>query len=276
MPPATSARLSRVCGRAWQVPLRALVPHSLTLLVQEMHYCLIELDRGRAGISLDQPGPPFQSFHLAYNPLVIEPLLTFPCFILLLQTFEPLGENLLSLTQRCVKENKLAAAALAKQNRSNLTPSGRKTAATFASLIDLAVPPALVKCIAKQILLGMDYLHSECKLIHTDLKPENVLVALEDVEEVVRMELEMFPTSESIKVRPFNSSVPDPRVSDSPAKLLVSGERLDAHYVPAFSPSSTDLAIITAPFWRHVKSGVHLLFPTPKQPQSHTHRKLIQ
>lgn len=89
---------------------------------------------------------------------------------------------------------------LAKQNRSNLTPSGRKTAATFASLIDLAVPPALVKCIAKQILLGMDYLHSECKLIHTDLKPENVLVALEDVEEVVRMELEMFPTSESIKV----------------------------------------------------------------------------
>lgn len=162
---------------------------------------MIELDRGRAGISETSPARR-PVVHLAYNPLVIEPLLTFPCFVLL-QTFEPLGENLLSLTQRCVKENKLAAAALAKQNRSNLTPSGRKTAATFASLIDLAVPPALVKCIAKQILLGMDYLHSECKLIHTDLKPENVLVALEDVEEVVRMELEMFPTSESIKVRPF-------------------------------------------------------------------------
>ncbi|KAG8908042.1 serine/threonine protein kinase, CMGC group [Tulasnella sp. 403] len=113
-------------------------------------------------------------------------------------TFEPLGENLLSLTQRCVKENKLAAAAFAKHRRSHL-PSTPHRASGFAPLIDLAVPPVLVKSIAKQILLGIDYLHSECKLIHTDLKPENILVALEDVEEIVRMELEVFPTSESIK-----------------------------------------------------------------------------
>lgn len=125
-----------------------------------------------------------------------------------MQTFEPLGENLLSLTQRCVKENKIAAAALAKQRRLQTpTSSSSSSRPNFASLIDLAVPPALVKCIAKQILLGMDYLHTECKLIHTDLKPENILVALEDVEEVVRMELEMFPTSESIKVGSSGSSV---------------------------------------------------------------------
>lgn len=57
-----------------------------------------------------------------------------------------------------------------------------------------------MKIVAKQVLLGVQYLHEECKLIHTDLKPENVLVALDDVERVVREELEMVPTSESIKV----------------------------------------------------------------------------
>ncbi|KIO29413.1 hypothetical protein M407DRAFT_242634 [Tulasnella calospora MUT 4182] len=167
-------------------------------------------------------------------------------------TFEPLGENLLSLTQRCVKENKLAAAALAKQNRSNLTPSGRKTAATFASLIDLAVPPALVKCVAKQILLGMDYLHSECKLIHTDLKPENVLVALEDVEEVVRMELEMFPTSESIKASALThitfppSHLPRPT---SPSSLHHAGAMSNQVYIfssqPLSSPSRTPIGSLS-------------------------------
>ena len=111
------------------------------------------------------------------------------------------------MTQRCVKENKLAVAALTKGRRQppSSSSSARRLDPTYASLIDLAVPPALVKSIAKQILQGMDYLHSECGLIHTDLKPENVLVALEDVEEVVRTELEMFPTSESIKVRYLQS-----------------------------------------------------------------------
>ena len=31
---------------------------------------------------------------------------------------------------------------------------------------------------AKQILIGLDYLHRMCGIIHTDLKPENVLVCL--------------------------------------------------------------------------------------------------
>ncbi|KAH8713996.1 Serine/threonine-protein kinase SRPK [Beauveria bassiana] len=31
------------------------------------------------------------------------------------------------------------------------------------------------------ILHGLDYLHSECQVIHTDLKPDNILVKLEDL-----------------------------------------------------------------------------------------------
>jgi serine/threonine protein kinase len=43
------------------------------------------------------------------------------------------------------------------------------------------VPQHIVKQIAKQVLLGLDYLHTECRVIHTDLKPENVLICIDDV-----------------------------------------------------------------------------------------------
>lgn len=49
------------------------------------------------------------------------------------------------------------------------------------------IPPVLVKQIIKQVLLGLDYLHRECGVIHTDLKPENVLIEIGDVEEVMRI-----------------------------------------------------------------------------------------
>ena len=44
----------------------------------------------------------------------------------------------------------------------------------------------LVKQITKQVLLGLDYLHRECGVIHTDLKPENVLIEIGDVEQIVK------------------------------------------------------------------------------------------
>ncbi|KAI9826128.1 MAG: serine/threonine protein kinase, CMGC group [Thelocarpon impressellum] len=48
------------------------------------------------------------------------------------------------------------------------------------------IPMALVKQITKQVLLGLDYLHRDCGIIHTDLKPENVLIEIGDVEQIVR------------------------------------------------------------------------------------------
>ncbi|EQC35790.1 CMGC/SRPK protein kinase [Saprolegnia diclina VS20] len=38
------------------------------------------------------------------------------------------------------------------------------------------IPLPLLKVISKQMLEGMAFLHEECKIIHTDLKPENVLL----------------------------------------------------------------------------------------------------
>ena len=40
------------------------------------------------------------------------------------------------------------------------------------------IPVPLVRRMAKQVLIGLDYLHRICKIIHTDLKPENTIVAL--------------------------------------------------------------------------------------------------
>ncbi|XP_018530846.1 SRSF protein kinase 3 isoform X2 [Lates calcarifer] len=42
------------------------------------------------------------------------------------------------------------------------------------------LPRLWVKQILTQVLQGLDYLHTQCKIIHTDIKPENVLLCLEE------------------------------------------------------------------------------------------------
>ncbi len=44
------------------------------------------------------------------------------------------------------------------------------------------IPLPLVRRMTKQVLIGLDYLHRKCRIIHTDLKPENVIVALDKKE----------------------------------------------------------------------------------------------
>ena len=38
------------------------------------------------------------------------------------------------------------------------------------------IPLPLVKHITKQVLVGIDYMHTKLSIIHTDLKPENVML----------------------------------------------------------------------------------------------------
>ncbi|KAF9015021.1 kinase-like domain-containing protein [Cyathus striatus] len=81
--------------------------------------------------------------------------------------FEPLGEHLLALIERHKKKG---------------------------------VPRALVRVIAKQILLGLQYLHDECDLVHTDIKPENILISIPDIEAHIQNELSQSPSPTSRRV----------------------------------------------------------------------------
>ena len=114
--------------------------------------------------------------------------------------FEALGENLLSFIKRYQRKG---------------------------------VPQHLVRQIAKQILLGLEYMHS-CGVIHasahpaiftplslpssplpiTDIKPQNILVCIDDVEAVIQKELTTAsadgdpprPPTEPVGVRRSHSS----------------------------------------------------------------------
>ena len=39
------------------------------------------------------------------------------------------------------------------------------------------IPLPLVRHITRQVLIGLDYIHAACAIIHTDLKPENVMLS---------------------------------------------------------------------------------------------------
>ncbi|XP_041748421.1 SRSF protein kinase 2 isoform X1 [Coregonus clupeaformis] len=43
------------------------------------------------------------------------------------------------------------------------------------------LPLPCVKSILRQVFQGLDYLHTKCKIIHTDIKPENILLRVDEV-----------------------------------------------------------------------------------------------
>ncbi|XP_029006852.1 SRSF protein kinase 2-like isoform X2 [Betta splendens] len=43
------------------------------------------------------------------------------------------------------------------------------------------LPLPCVRTILRQVLQGLDYLHTKCKIIHTDIKPENILLRVDEI-----------------------------------------------------------------------------------------------
>jgi serine/threonine protein kinase len=64
---------------------------------------------------------------------------------------------------------------------------------------DKRMPLWLVKKIARDVLLGLVYLHERCGIIHTDLKPENIMIKLEKKEEQ-----ELVSQLQAYKVKPLS------------------------------------------------------------------------
>ncbi|CAM9021199.1 unnamed protein product [Wickerhamomyces anomalus] len=88
--------------------------------------------------------------------------------------FEVLGENMLGLI------NKFGKNTDSSSSSSTAAPISIKLSNIEKSYGGL--PITIVKQISKQLLLALDYLHRECGLIHTDIKPENVLLEIKNVE----------------------------------------------------------------------------------------------
>jgi serine/threonine-protein kinase SRPK3 len=83
------------------------------------------------------------------------------CCVRLLDSFEHQGPNGLHV---CMVLEPLAEDLLSLADDEDLAPGGR-------------LPLPLVRRIVRQLLVGLAFVHGECRLVHTDLKLENVMLA---------------------------------------------------------------------------------------------------
>ncbi|EQL38806.1 CMGC/SRPK protein kinase, variant 2 [Blastomyces dermatitidis ATCC 26199] len=82
---------------------------------------------------------------------------------------------------------------------------------------DGRLPVRAIKRIARQLLLGLDFLHTECGVIHTDMHPKNILLELEDPHTAISRHLSEVPPrtdTQSGEVLPLREVMKIPPISE--------------------------------------------------------------
>ncbi|KAI1952753.1 hypothetical protein LOZ12_002320 [Ophidiomyces ophidiicola] len=83
---------------------------------------------------------------------------------------------------------------------------------------DGKLPVRAVKVIVRQLLLALDFLHRECSVIHTDLKPKNILLELENPSSTISHYLSEIPArtdSQCGATTPLREVIPTSLVSET-------------------------------------------------------------
>ncbi|EMD35518.1 hypothetical protein CERSUDRAFT_116256 [Gelatoporia subvermispora B] len=114
-------------------------------------------------------------------------------------------------------------------------PLGPDTVALHLSRPGLFLPLRQAKQVVRQLLLALDYLHTTCGVIYSDLTPSNVLVSLNDADEEIGQYLRTHP-SKTYDPQHIPQLSPSPIVTVRSQPLFID----DARRLQDFSVSLVD------------------------------------
>uniref|UniRef100_A0A672K849 non-specific serine/threonine protein kinase n=1 Tax=Sinocyclocheilus grahami TaxID=75366 RepID=A0A672K849_SINGR len=89
------------------------------------------------------------------------------------------------------------------------------------------LPLPCVKSIIRQVLQGLDYLHTKCQIIHTDIKPENILMSVDDLY-IRRLAAEATEWQKAGAPPPSGSAGTAPKMSKNKKKKLKKKQKRQA------------------------------------------------